>query len=279
MLIVDAQVHIWSSGKPTNPNHRQVPVYSKDDVLAGDGRGRRGRGRSSIRPPRGIRTRTSWRWRPRASIPTGSPSWAISPSSGRRAGRWWTAGRSGPACSACASSSSSRISGAGPPTAPSTGSGPPPSARGCRSRSTPRTSCPRWGRWRSSIRDSSSSWIISAGRRATKDAAAWASLPEMLALAKYPNVAIKATGAPSYSSEPYPVPQYPRPPAPDLRRLRPRAHVLGHRHHAHALLVAAMRDALHRGAALADRPRQGADHGARGLRLAGLEASVSGGDR
>jgi predicted TIM-barrel fold metal-dependent hydrolase len=33
MLIVDAQVHIWSSGKPTNPNHRQVPVYSKDDVL------------------------------------------------------------------------------------------------------------------------------------------------------------------------------------------------------------------------------------------------------
>src|SRR6266705_4994977 len=38
----------------------------------------------------------------------------------------------------------------------------------------------------------------------TKDDAAWASLPEMLALAKHPNVAIKATGAPSYSSEPYP---------------------------------------------------------------------------
>src|SRR2546428_13795380 len=33
MLIVDAQVHIWSSGKPTNPNHRQVPVFSKDDLL------------------------------------------------------------------------------------------------------------------------------------------------------------------------------------------------------------------------------------------------------
>ena len=38
----------------------------------------------------------------------------------------------------------------------------------------------------------------------TKDDAAWASLPEMLALASHPNVAIKATGAPSYSSEPYP---------------------------------------------------------------------------
>ena len=34
--------------------------------------------------------------------------------------------------------------------------------------------------------------------------AAWANLPELLALAKHPNVAVKATGAPSYSSEPYP---------------------------------------------------------------------------
>ncbi len=33
MLIVDAHVHIWSGGKPTNPNHRQVPVFSKDDLL------------------------------------------------------------------------------------------------------------------------------------------------------------------------------------------------------------------------------------------------------
>ena len=33
MRIVDAQVHIWSSGKPTNASHRQVPVFSKDDLL------------------------------------------------------------------------------------------------------------------------------------------------------------------------------------------------------------------------------------------------------
>ena len=38
----------------------------------------------------------------------------------------------------------------------------------------------------------------------TKDEAAWANLSELLALAKYPNVAVKATGAPSYSSAPYP---------------------------------------------------------------------------
>jgi len=32
----------------------------------------------------------------------------------------------------------------------------------------------------------------------------WANLQEVLALAKYPNVAMKATGAPSYSDQPYP---------------------------------------------------------------------------
>jgi len=37
-----------------------------------------------------------------------------------------------------------------------------------------------------------------------QDAPAFANLPELLALARYPNVAVKATGAPSYSSEPYP---------------------------------------------------------------------------
>jgi predicted TIM-barrel fold metal-dependent hydrolase len=33
MLIVDAQVHIWANNKPTNPNHRQVGTFSKDDFL------------------------------------------------------------------------------------------------------------------------------------------------------------------------------------------------------------------------------------------------------
>jgi hypothetical protein len=26
MQIVDAQIHIWSAGKPTNATHRRVPV-------------------------------------------------------------------------------------------------------------------------------------------------------------------------------------------------------------------------------------------------------------
>jgi len=40
--------------------------------------------------------------------------------------------------------------------------------------------------------------------RGSMDDAGWADLGDLLALARYPNVAVKATGAPSYSSEPYP---------------------------------------------------------------------------
>jgi predicted TIM-barrel fold metal-dependent hydrolase len=42
------------------------------------------------------------------------------------------------------------------------------------------------------------------GTTSAKDDAYFAGLPELVGLAKYPNVAVKATGAPGYSSEPYP---------------------------------------------------------------------------
>ena len=44
------------------------------------------------------------------------------------------------------------------------------------------------------------------GTSTLKDAAAMTHMPDLLALAKYPNVAVKATGVPHYSSEPYPFP-------------------------------------------------------------------------
>jgi predicted TIM-barrel fold metal-dependent hydrolase len=44
------------------------------------------------------------------------------------------------------------------------------------------------------------------GNTTLKDAAAMTHMPELLALAKFPNVAVKATGAPGYSSEAYPFP-------------------------------------------------------------------------
>jgi predicted TIM-barrel fold metal-dependent hydrolase len=44
------------------------------------------------------------------------------------------------------------------------------------------------------------------GMTTLKDAAAMTHMPALLALAKYPNVAVKATGAPGYSAERYPFP-------------------------------------------------------------------------
>jgi predicted TIM-barrel fold metal-dependent hydrolase len=44
------------------------------------------------------------------------------------------------------------------------------------------------------------------GMTTLKDAAAMTHMPDLLALAKYPNVAVKATGAPGYSGEKYPFP-------------------------------------------------------------------------
>jgi len=44
------------------------------------------------------------------------------------------------------------------------------------------------------------------GNTELKDHAAMEHMPELLALARFPNVAVKATGAPGYSAEPYPFP-------------------------------------------------------------------------
>src|SRR6266849_3092079 len=49
--------------------------------------------------------------------------------------------------------------------------------------------------------------------------------------------------------------------------------VLGHRHHSHAVLVSTMRDDVHRGAAVAPRPRPRASDGGSHRRLARLEAA------
>jgi len=33
LLIVDSQVHIWSTGLPTNPAHRQITSFTVDDLF------------------------------------------------------------------------------------------------------------------------------------------------------------------------------------------------------------------------------------------------------
>src|SRR2546429_9449918 len=52
MPIVDAQVHIWSGGKPANLRHRQVAAFTKDELLKEMGEA--GGDAAVIHPP------TSW---------------------------------------------------------------------------------------------------------------------------------------------------------------------------------------------------------------------------
>ncbi|MBM3357158.1 MAG: amidohydrolase [Betaproteobacteria bacterium] len=202
MLIVDAQVHIWANNKPTSPAHRQVATFSKDDLLKEMDAA--GVNAAVIHPPH---------WDPNSSaaaveaarqhpnrlailgnFPLDRPeSRALIDGRKRQPGMlglrftffephqqtWTTDGTMEwlwPAAER-----------AGIPVALMAGAFLPvlgPIA----------------------ARYPGLKLIVDhMGRtRGAKDAAGWANLSELLALAKHPNVAVKASGAPSYSSEPYP---------------------------------------------------------------------------
>ena len=203
MLIVDAQVHIWANHKPTNANHRQVETYSADDLLAEMDEG--GVHAAVIHPPaswdpdsnelaveaarrhpdrlailgnfpldapasRGLVD--GWKRRPGmlglrfALLQPHQRTW---PTDGTMDWLWPAAERAGLPIALLAATYLPTV--------------------GEIAEQYPRLKL----------------IIDHLGRPSgTKDEAAWANLPEMLALAKHPNVAIKATGAPSYSSAPYP---------------------------------------------------------------------------
>jgi predicted TIM-barrel fold metal-dependent hydrolase len=203
MLIVDAQVHIWSSGKPTNPNHRQVPVFSKDDLLKEMDEA--GVDAAIIHPP--------------ASWDPGSNELAVE-AARQHPDRLAILGNfplDRPESRALIDGWKSR-----------------PGMLGLRftflqphQKTWPTDGTIDW-LWPAAERAGIPVALLAAGflprvgevaerhprlkliidhlgrPSGTKDDAAWASLPDMLALARHPNVAIKATGAPSYSSEPYP---------------------------------------------------------------------------
>jgi predicted TIM-barrel fold metal-dependent hydrolase len=203
MQVVDAQIHLWSGGKPGNANHRQVASYSKDDALREMKEA--GVDAALIHPP------TSWdpnanelaveaaRQHPdrfailgnfpldkpesRALVDTWKqrpgmlglrftflqPHMASWPTDGTIDWLWPAAERAGLPVALLAHTFMGKV--------------------GEVAERHPRLKL----------------IIDHLGRPSgTKDDAAWASLPAMLALAKHPNIAIKATGAPSYSSQPYP---------------------------------------------------------------------------
>ena len=203
MQVVDAQIHLWSSGKPGNASHRQVPVYSKDDAMKEMKEG--GVDAALVHPPaswdpnsnelaveaarqhpntfailgnfpldkpesRGLVD--TWKQRPGMlglRFTFLQPHMATWPTDGTIDWLWPAAERAELPVALLAHTFMAKL--------------------GQIAERHPRLKL----------------IIDHLGRpSASKDDAAWASLPEMLALAKYPNVAIKATGAPSYSSQPYP---------------------------------------------------------------------------
>jgi predicted TIM-barrel fold metal-dependent hydrolase len=204
MQIVDAQVHIWSGGKPANPNHRQVASFTKDELLKEMDEA--GVDAAVIHPP------TSWdpnanaqaieaaRQHPDRLAILGNfpldrpesralvdgwkqqpgmlglrftflqPHQKTWPTDGTIDWLWPAAERAGLPVALLAFGFLPKLA----------------------------QVAERHPRLRLIIDH------LGRSSPAMKDDAAWATLPDMLALAKYPHVAIKATGAPSYSSQPYP---------------------------------------------------------------------------
>ncbi len=202
MLIVDAQVHIWGSGPPFNPSHRQVTTFTRDELLAEmDGAGVDA---ALLHPPGwdpngnavAIEAATSHpdRLAILGHFPIDQPesrerikTWKQQPGMlGLRFAllqphqrAWWIDGTMDwlwPAAE------QAQI-----PIALLAAEFLPVVAKVAEAHPDLKLAVDHLGR---------------AGR--VQDAPAFANLDELLALAKYPNVSVKATGAPSYSSEPYP---------------------------------------------------------------------------
>ena len=202
MLIVDAQVHIWRVGLPTNTDHRQIHGYSVEDLLneMNDG----GIDAAVIHPPG---------WDPNA------PQWA-SEAAAQHPDRLSVLGKlplEDPASRSLVKDWKKQ-----------------PGMLGLRFTFQE----PHQQTW---LTDGTMDWLWPAVEEARlpvallaanvmrdvaivaerhprvqlivdhmgiprfgKDAEGFANLPQLLALARFPNVAVKATGAPSYSTDPYP---------------------------------------------------------------------------
>jgi predicted TIM-barrel fold metal-dependent hydrolase len=202
MLIVDSQVHIWTSGIPTNPAHRQISSFTKDELLKEMDAA--GVNAAVIHPPgwdpnaNEVAVEAARQHPDRLSILGNFP--LDRPESRSLLDGWKQR----------------------------------PGMLGLRFTF-------QQPQQQAMLKDGSLEWLWSGAERAgipiglaagnflpvvgevaarhpglklhvdhlgraggAKDAAGFANLPELLALARYPNVAVKASGAPSYSSEPYP---------------------------------------------------------------------------
>jgi len=197
MLIVDAQIHIWKNNKPTTPTHRQIADFTADDVLKEMDEA--GIDAAVIHPPG---------WDP------GSGALAVE-AARRHPNRFAILGKVSlePPANRADIEQAKAL----------------PGMLGLRFALLQ----PHQQTW---LTDGTLDWLWPAAERAGMPVAllggnllpgvtqiaqrhpglklivdhfarpdkSWSNLPELVATAKFPNVALKATGAPSYSSEAYP---------------------------------------------------------------------------
>jgi len=197
MLIVDAQIHIWTGHKPTNPNHRQIADFTAEDVLKEMDEA--GVSAAVIHPPG---------WDPNSN--------ALAVEAARKYPSRFSILANFPVDKPDSKSGIERVKGQ-------------PGVLGLRFA----LNQPHQKTW---LTDGSLDWLWPAAERAGMPVAligddmlvaipkiaqrhsglkliidhygrpdkTWSQLPDLLAAAKQPNVALKATGGPSYSSEAYP---------------------------------------------------------------------------
>jgi predicted TIM-barrel fold metal-dependent hydrolase len=197
MLIVDAQIHIWTGHKPTNPNHRQITDFTAEDVLKEmDDTGVTA---AVIHPPG---------WDPNSN--------ALAVEAARKYPNRFAILGNFPLDRTDSRTAIDRMKGQ-------------PGMRGLRFALLQ----PHQQTW---LTDGTLDWLWPAAERADMPIALlggnvlqavtqiaqrhpdlkliidhfarpdknWSNLPELIGTSKFPNVALKATGAPSYSSEVYP---------------------------------------------------------------------------
>lgn len=197
MLIVDAQIHIWTGHKPANPNHRQITDFTAEDVLKEMDEA--GVNAAVIHPPG---------WDPNSN--------ALAVEAARKYPDRFAILGNFPLDKPESRTGIDRIKGQ-------------PGVYGLRFA----LNQPQQKSW---LTDGSLEWLWAAAERAGLPVAligenmlqaipqiaqrypglkliidhygrpdkAWSNLPALIAAAKLPNVALKATGAPSYASEAYP---------------------------------------------------------------------------
>ena len=197
MLIVDAQIHIWRNHKPTTPTHRQIADFTADDVLREMDEA--GVGAAVIHPPgwdpdSGALAVEAARRHPNRFAILGKVSLEPPASRADIERAKGLPGMLGLRFALLQSHQQTWLTDgtldwlwpeaerAGMPVALLGGNLLP-------------------GVTRIAQRHPGLKLIVDHFARPDKD---WSNLPELVATAKFPNVALKATGAPSYSSETYP---------------------------------------------------------------------------